>query len=690
MKEKNTIIIGRISANDNLNKDIAICDEAKIVSRQHTRVFKEGTDVYVEDMNSTNGTYLNGERVFKKTKITENDTLYIGHFSFRLNEAYLNRNKEPAIEAIGLEKFYGIDKATSEAIGLHTINFKIPKQEFVAMMGPSGCGKSTLLKALNGDSPATAGKVKIHGLDLMKDYQYLKRKIGYVPQDDIVHKELEVEKSLYYAAKLRLGDDASEIFIANKIDEVLSNLNINRPDIRHKKIGELSGGQRKRVSIAVELLNSPTILFLDEPTSPLDPETIEEFLKCIKDLTKLGTTVIMVTHKPEDLNYVDKVILLTTKGYHAYYGDKGQILYDYFDTDNIISIYSLLSNESNIKELYGKWRGTNTEESTPQKPISKPKQVFKESALSQFYWLSVRYMNIKLNDRLNTLLLIIQPIIIASLVAFVFKDMHIGILFLMSITAIWFGVSNAAKEIVSEIPIFKRERMFNLRILTYLFSKITVLTIFSLVQVLMFIGIIYLRYLNDIPEGMDVSLMLGYYWKNVLFMLYLSFSATLMGLLLSSIFDNAEKVMTIVPIVLIPQIMLSGIIVKMEDPITEVFSYTTLGRWGTEGFSRIQDNYYYDTSTSKCSGSVTAAIYTLKTDSIINPQTNTTIISQIPTNKTKLIKKPAMDILDLYNDKLLKMFESNKINNTLIMISLINILTFIALYWAIRRKNIIN
>ncbi len=683
LKEKNSVLIGRSAE----KADIILEDKDKFVSREHAMVFKEGDAVYVEDLGSTNGTYINGKRIFSRTRIFEDQTLYIGLYTFRLNETIRDLSEEPAIQAIGLEKYYNKDKKTGDPIGLHTIDIKIPKQEFVALMGPSGCGKSTLLKALNGDNPATAGKVLIHGLDLMKDYQYLKRKIGYVPQDDIVHKDLEVEKSLYYASKLRLGDDVTDEFIAKKIDEVLTNLNINRSDIRQKKIGELSGGQRKRVSIAVELLNNPTILFLDEPTSPLDPETIEEFLKCIKNLTKLGTTVIMVTHKPEDLNYVDKVIFLTTKGYHAYYGEKGKMLFEHFSANDIISIYALLSKDEQVKQWYARWRGEHPcSQSSPSQHAAVPGRINDESVFRQLYWLCVRYLNIKLNDRINTFLLLIQPVIIAGLIAFIFKDMHIGILFLMSITAIWFGVSNAAKEIVSETPIYKRERMFNLHILTYIFSKIIILTLFGAVQVLMFVGIIYLRYKGDTPEGLDTPLMLGYYWSNAGFMLYLSFSATLMGLLLSALFNNAEKVMTIVPIILIPQIMLAGVVTRIEDKVTETLSYATLGRWGTEGFAILQDTYYWDKKDS-CTGSIVAMIPEFKTDTIRNDSTMVTMICQKPVNEMKITKKPALDMLDLYNDKLMGIFKSKTIQNTFFMITVINVIIFLGLYFAIKRKD---
>jgi len=692
LKTKSPLVIGRSET----NVDVVVDD--KYVSRAHAKVWIENDQVYVEDLNSSNGTFINSKRIFHKTLLKDADTLMIGLQVFRTKEVVKDLTKECAIQAIGLEKIYSYT-STGEGIGLHSIDLKIEKQEFIALMGPSGCGKSTLLKALNGDNPATKGKVLIHGLDLVENYQLLKRKIGYVPQDDIVHKELSVENSLYYAAKLRLGDQVTEEFIQNKINQVLSSLNINRADIRCKRVGSLSGGQRKRVSIAVELLNDPTILFLDEPTSPLDPETIEEFLKCIRNLTYNGTTVIMVTHKPEDLNYVDKVLFLTTKGFPAYFGEKGVNLLNYFSSIDIIGIYSLLSKEDKIKEIHEQWEKNTKHEDHILNQSKDIDKTIEESYFKQLYWLSRRYLKIKTNDHVNMALLVAQPLIIASLVAFIFKDMHIGILFLIAISAIWFGVSNAAKEIVSEIPIYKRERMFNMHISSYMLSKIFILTLFAAVQVFIFITIIYLRYSNDHTPGLNDSVQLGYYWNSALFMLYLSFSATLMGLVISSIFNNVEKVMTIVPITLMPQIMLAGIVTKLEDKFTEFMSYFMLGRWGTEGFARLQDDYYTVTSSTgndSITGSVVTWVPELSYDTITSKQyidgitsINTSIIPK-ETGEMMSSKHSALELLDLYNaDKLFAWFQSDTMNYTITAITLINIFSFISIYIALRKKDTI-
>lgn len=574
LKQKNEIIIGR-----GAEADIIINDN--LVSRKHTKVTLENGKYFVSDLTSTNGTFINGKKIKTKTQLTEKDELRVGLKVFGLREGEKDLSDITAIRAVNVSKTYD-----NGYVGLKPISVNIPSRGFIALMGPSGCGKTTLMNTFNGANPATGGSVYIHGLELKSNYSLLKRKIGYVPQDDIVHLDLSVNKSLYFAAKLRMNDDTTEEEIHQRIDEVCKSLNINDKKLRENKIKELSGGQRKRVSIAVELLNRPSILFLDEPTSPLDPETIDGFLKSIKNLTiTQDTTVIMVTHKPEDLNYVDRVIFLGTKGYQAYYGSEKN-LYTHFDLKekDIIGVYSLLSTEQAAKKWNDTWNTTQPDKTDNVKENKKPIQdTAKESLLRQFMWLTRRYGKIKMSDTANIILLIAQPVVIAGLLAFIFDKLQLSVLFLIAISAVWFGVSNAAKEIVSEIPIYKRERMYKLNILTYLLSKITILSVIAIIQVIFFILIVQLRFMNDDIAPVNID-------KYFLFMFYLAFSATLLGLLLSAIFQNTEKVMTVVPIALMPQIMLAGVLTGIDSKVKELLSYMTLGRWGTEGFARIQND----------------------------------------------------------------------------------------------------
>jgi len=578
LKTKDRIVVGRATGADVYFDDME-------VSRHHAEIFNEGGSIWIQDLGSTNGTYVNNKRIKGKVKLSETDSLQIGVYCFNLNEDISPDEiwTQTAVRAIKVEKTYRGNTAPA----IKPMTFEIPHKSFVALMGPSGCGKTTLMNALNGSNPASAGSVYIHGLELKQNYQVLKRKIGYVPQDDIVHKELTVYKSLFYAAKLKLPADISDDEINNRIDEVLASLHIS--DKKDAKVGALSGGQRKRVSIAVELLSKPKILFLDEPTSPLDPETIKDFLTAIKNLTNEGTTVIMVTHKPDDLEYVDRVIFLGTKGNQAFYGDKAQLqpyFRENFKAESILDIYAAIGPE-NVKQAqqaYQLWCTTNkTETLHENKSEIEPDK--KESFFRQYLWLTIRYLNIKTNDRINTAILISQAPIIALLTCWIFKDIMLPVPFMMAISAIWFGASNAAREIVGELPIYKRERMYNMQIFSYILSKLTVLTLFSAIQAVLFVAILLLVYGNRDASMLELShpsMAIG-------FMILVAFAATTMGLLMSALVNTTEKVMTLIPIVLIPQIMLAGVITKIESSEVEYISYVTISRWGTEGFCNIQE-----------------------------------------------------------------------------------------------------
>ena len=562
-KTKNTLTIGRNPDND------LVLSHASI-SRNHAKIERKGEGKFVIiDLDSMNGTFVNGHQISGSTTLNPTDTIFIGRYQISVSGAVRDLSTEISIRAEHIQKRF-----SNGTIGLHTCSFEMPSQSLIAVMGPSGCGKSTLLKALNGDAPATSGKVFIGGLDLHEHYDYLKTQIGYVPQDDSVHAQLTVEQSLFYAAKLRLAN-AEDTIVKEKIEQVLNDLNI--ASIRGNLVGKISGGQRKRVAIAVEILSNPMVLFLDEPTSPLDPQTIEEFLGILRTLAQKGTTVVMVTHKPEDLNYMDSVLFLAEGGHFVYQGGIGEYL-SFFGVKDTVKVYSQLA-----MPMAKKWISNQPKVSSNSKSVdaSKMKNIHNTSFLSQLFWLCRRYFRIKFNDGINTAVLIGQAPIIACLLCLIFDSVNASVLFLMAVCAVWFGANNAAREIVCEQSIYKRERMFNQRIMTYIFSKVIVLGFFASIQSLLFTLIIAIRYSDLDPSWNNASY--TFFW-----MFALSLSATMMGLFISSIVSNTEKVMTIVPIILIPQVMLAGAVAKIPNAIVELLSYLTLSRWGNEGFSYIQ------------------------------------------------------------------------------------------------------
>ena len=565
LKSKKQVTIGR-------NSDCDIVLDSETVSRYHATIRDIGNGIFtIKDLGSRNGTFINGRKVKGIVKISLSDKIYIGRHQLSLKGKAKDLSEELAITAIGIEKTY-----SNGVKALKKMDLSIPSKSLLAVMGPSGCGKSTLLKALNGDTPATKGRVLLFGQELLSNYDYLKTQIGYVPQDDIVHQQLTVEQCMYFTAKIRL-DNPLDSKIDKKINTILSDLNISH--IKHNLISEISGGQRKRVSIAVELLTEPLILFLDEPTSPLDPQTVEDFLVILKKLSDKGTTVVMVTHKPEDLEYMDEVIFMAEGGNITYYGDSKKYK-QYFKVETAVAVFAQISGKtaSNWVRKYLNPRPLST---TTSQPID-VKSNSNTSPLDQYYWLTKRYFRIKTNDTINSTIMLVQAPIIAVLICFIFNEISSGVLFMIAISAIWLGTQNAAREIVSEQAIYKRERMFNLDIFPYLLSKITVLSSFSIIQSFLFVLILSVGYSDNMLNLNDPL-------RIFVWMSFLSIASTFLGLLLSSIVDTTEKAMTIVPLILIPQIMLAGLIAKVSSPLVEVLSYFTLSRWGVEGFNDIQN-----------------------------------------------------------------------------------------------------
>jgi ABC-type multidrug transport system ATPase subunit/pSer/pThr/pTyr-binding forkhead associated (FHA) protein len=548
------------------------CDvvlEHTSVSRVHATLRKTSSGKYlITDLGSLNGTFVNNRKI-TSAEVSAQDKIFIGRFLLNLESSGRNLSNESAVRATNICKQY-----KNGFLALKNTSFDIPSGGLIAIMGPSGCGKSTLLKVLNGDSPASAGEVYINGLELISNYGYLKTQIGYVPQDDIVHRELTVEQSLFYAAHIRL-DGVSDEFAQAKIDQLLNELNI--AEIRHSLVSAISGGQRKRVSIAVELLSDPAVLFLDEPTSPLDPQTIEEFMGILRHLSEKGTTVVLVTHKPDDLTHMDSVMFMAEGGHLIYYGRSNEYK-DYFKVSSPVEVYANIAGEK-AKYWINKTSNPGNSLNISQNSVQKIDDAV--NPLRQFYWLLSRYFKIKTNDRLNSTIMLLQAPIIAVLICFIFQEIRGAVPFLMAVSAIWFGVNNAAREIVAEAPIYKRERMFNVLIPPYIFSKIFVLGIFALIQALLFNSIIWVWYSNSTIGWQDPISAAGW-------MFFLTVISSFFGLLISAISNSTEKVMSIVPIAVIPQIMLAGVIAVIPNVTVEFLSYLTFSRWGTEGFDHIQ------------------------------------------------------------------------------------------------------
>jgi ABC-type multidrug transport system ATPase subunit/pSer/pThr/pTyr-binding forkhead associated (FHA) protein len=308
------------------------------VSFHHAQIYKQNSGLAIRDLNSTNGTFVNGKRI-AVVPLSSGDEIQIGPFKlvYDAQQQSLAQSMRLGhrIDAIRL----GREVANKRMI-LSEISMTINPGEFVALVGGSGAGKSTLMKAMNGYEPANHGMMLMDGEPLYGKIDLYRTQMGYVPQDDIIHRELPVKLALWYAAKLRLPD-ARPAEIQARIQDALRSVEMT--EHAEKPVRVLSGGQRKRVSIAVELLARPTLFFLDEPTSGLDPGLEKKMMYDLNRLADEGRTVILVTHATANIEQCDHVAFLT-QGWLSYYGPPNEAL-NFFGVRDFSDIYLKLGQD---------------------------------------------------------------------------------------------------------------------------------------------------------------------------------------------------------------------------------------------------------------------------------------------------------------------------------------------------------
>jgi ABC transport system ATP-binding/permease protein len=306
------------------------------VSKAHARIVRTDAGLVVEDLGSSTGTYVNGAPV-KERALAEGDIVRVGTSRLLLTQGklqMLNEEGNLRVDALHLSRVVGKGLRI-----LQDVSLSILPQEFVAIVGGSGSGKTTLLNALCGFHPATGGTVLLNGIDLYQSFSAYRNDFGYVPQDDIIHRELPVLRALTYAAELRMPRDTTPVEHQRRVAEVLQQLDI--PKCADQAVRQLSGGPRKRVSMGVELLTRPSLFFLDEATSGLDPGTESQMMRLLRRLADEGRTVVLVTHATKNVMTCDKVVFLARGGHLAYFGDPGEAL-RYFDVDDFDEIYTRL------------------------------------------------------------------------------------------------------------------------------------------------------------------------------------------------------------------------------------------------------------------------------------------------------------------------------------------------------------
>lgn len=490
---------------------IALDIESKRISGVHAVLSADGDDYVLQDM-SRYGTYLNGER-FTEQRLVYGDRFKIGEYVF---EFLVNEVRRVDDELGGEIVAQGVGKKVTtknpdtgrkelKSILSH-VDLNIESGEFVGILGGSGQGKSTLMNCLCGIALPTEGEVLVNGVSIADRQALMKAGIGFVPQEDIVHRELTVSQALFYSARLKLR--LSRAATWRQIESVMSKLGLD--EHREKLVGRLSGGQRKRVSIAAELLARPRVLFLDEPSSGLDPATEFELMSLLQSLAATGMTVVCTTHVLENAHLFDR-LLWVQGGWVVFSGNHRQAREFFLEsgsdsvlessTDpvtsmlgtaklaNLVRIYkSLADTKEAPEELEERFRdsrfyrqpepGRRVDEER-EKELQRPRVGFWRT----LWYLIARQACILLSDPLNVIFLMAQAIVIALLIAWV-ADGPVLRGFLAIVATLWFGCSNGAQQIVGELPVFQRERVSGQGRNAYITSKIGFFSFVTLIQAL--------------------------------------------------------------------------------------------------------------------------------------------------------------------------------------------------------------
>ena len=599
---KQELTIGRAEDND-------IRLDGLQISNQHAKLLKTNTGISIEDLNSTNGIYVNGSRISRQG-IFPNDHILIGSFLLQVDQAgnfgVFDTRSKTRIDSVNITKEVKNRSGGGLIKLLDDVSLSIMPNEFVGLLGPSGAGKSTLMDAMNGMRPASGGSVLINNLDLYEHLDSLKQSIGYVPQDDIIHRELTVYRTLYYVAKLRLSGDVNKKEINQIIDEVMDVTGLS--ERRDVPINQLSGGQRKRVSIAVELVTKPSVIFLDEPTSGLDPATEEKIMILFRQIAESGRTVILTTHAMENVKLFDKIVLLM-RGKLAFYGKPDEALahlgaasfkelYDKLEEPieqrsknggNIHQVTEQVAEDWKQKFIQTPQYKKNVHEPLKQLGSVQSQGVQKKSRLGifgsirQFLTLSRRYWEVLFRDKLNLFILFAQSPIIAILVYFVMGDNQPRdfAYFVLSLVAVWFGTSVSAREIIRERPVYNRERMVNLGLLPYVGSKIFVLGFIVGLQCLMLFVPLKLMDLVGLMPMPGELLGIPQFWV----MLITAAVGIALGLLISALVKTSEMATSLVPLILIPQILFSGL-VGVPSGINKVAGLIMPATWSFDTLKR--------------------------------------------------------------------------------------------------------
>ena len=444
---------------------------------------------------------------------------------------------------------------------LDAVSFSVSAGELVAIVGPSGAGKTTLLEAVAGIAPATSGSVRFDGVDVYGNLSAFRSVLGYVPQDDIIHADLALERTLRYAARLRLPSSTTAAEVDDAVRDALDAVGLT--DQAEVRVGSLSGGQRKRASIAVELLTDPHVFFLDEPTSGLDPITSSELIGRLRELADRSATVVFTTHSVDDLAACDRVVCVTRGGRLGFVGT----------VDEALELYGV----SSVHELYrhltdpdGNHHAAVTAAAVPAPDVRHPTVNRRPvaSGLTQWGVLTRRTLETLVRNRLTLAILVGSPAMVIGMFvilfqpgAFDFEDPSpssmVMVGFWVVFAAFFFGLTYGLLQICTERAILRREYLVGLRLGAYVASKVTVLVPFVLLVIVGMLGV--LRLLDRLP-----SRPLSTYASIAVGLALCSVAALGLGLLTSASVGNVPQATLALPMLCFPAVLFSGAILPVH------------------------------------------------------------------------------------------------------------------------------
>jgi ABC-type multidrug transport system ATPase subunit len=592
--------IGRRPDNDIVVHDLG-------VSKQHAELRTSPTGRFqIIDLGSHNGTFVNGTRV-NQAELQDNDIIAIGHATFRVDGheliEYLDDGRA-TFEAHELKVV--VHDGGKDKVLLDAITFPLAERSMMAVIGPAGAGKSTLLNALTGKRPATTGSVFYDYRDLYDNYDELRQRIGLVPQESVTHDQLTAKTALGYQAELRFPPDTGAEERNQRVGEVLDELSMTKH--AETRIDRLSGGQKKRVNIGMELLTKPSLLFLDEPTSPLDPHLKRDMFTQMRKMADKGAvtgqSVIVITHDVESklIDQCDRLIVLQPGGKMAYFGPPNEGL-KYFNAGDWADVFQRFADESE-RDFAAEYRASPDFVKYVATPISvrqrrldagrpegeeaaRPKQ---RSSLSQVFTMARRYRRVMQADRVFIATTILMPVLLGALVRA--TPTHFGLVnstpvgglnvnaiqmvMILVMSSVLAGTALSIREFIKERDIYERERMAGLSASAYLFSKVIVLSLIAVMQSAL-VTLVGLAGQKVPPSGVVIP---GTALIEIFVALaVLSVTSMMIGLAISTLVTKGDQTMPILVGVTMVQVALSGGLFPLTGTLGDMAAIAP-ARWG--------------------------------------------------------------------------------------------------------------